>query len=146
MPLIQPVRDLIVFSDDDDDGDLINFSDTANAAKDLFDEWNLSDSFSWLFGLIDSIDIEDIITAFSGLNVNANDNIGATATIPSSDGDNKNDDNCDSLSSYENIENEWAMLSVGNTSPLSICGTDWSFECKRIFGHLDNVRRRLDSD
>lgn len=106
MPLAQSVGDLITFSDDDDDGDSINFSDTANGAMDLFGKLDLSDSFSWLYGLVDSIEIEDIVTALDVLNFNASDNDGAAASIALSDCDNKNDDICDSLSSHEEIDYE----------------------------------------
>lgn len=113
MPLVRSVGNLMQFSIDDDNGDLINFSDTTQSAIDLIGVLDLSASFSWLFGSNDQIDIDDIITSFNG--ENADD--GARAVLP----------NC----------------SFGNLSPLTDSGTDFSFEYKRLFGHLGKVRRQL---
>lgn len=37
-------------------------------------------------------------------------------------------------------------ISFGNSSPLSISGIDVAYECKRMFGHLDKIRRQLNFD
>lgn len=128
MPLVRPDDDLMEFSVDDD-GDLINFSNkTTHACIDLFGKLDLSQSFSWLFGSNNAMNVDDIVTSFDGLNFD-DDNIGACAD--SSDFDR---------------EKQPATFSFGNLSPLKNSGTDFSYECKRLFGHLDKVRRQLDFD
>lgn len=116
MPLVRSVGNLIEFSVDDDNGDLMNFSDTTESVIDLIGNLDLTASFSWLFGSNNPIDIDDIITSFNG--ENADD--GARAALP----------NC----------------SFGNLSPLTVSGTDFSFEYKRLFGHLDKVKKQLNYD
>lgn len=141
MPMAQAVGDLMEFSRDNND-DLIKFDDTADAAMDLFGKLNLSDSFSLLYKLVDGFHIDDVLSALNAQNESA-----AAATIASYKCGEKVDD-CDAPSWQDEIdyEKELALLSLDDISPLSIPKTDWDFEYKRIFGHLDNIKRRLSFD
>lgn len=138
MPIVRAVGDLMEFSRDDNADDLIKFSDTADAAMDLFGNLELSDSL--LDKLVDEMQMDDGVSAPNG----PFDSV-AAATIASY--------KCDDCGSDElkcnnqiDLEKELAMLSLDDVSPLSIPKTDWDFEYKRIFGHLDKIKRRLSFD
>lgn len=109
------VRDLIVFSDNEDNnGDLMNFSDTADAAIDLFGKLDLSDSFAWLFDMSITIDkIEDIVLA---------------SVIET------NDDGADATSICGGLEHD---MENETKTPLN-----WPLEFKRLCENLNG--RKLD--
>lgn len=115
-------RDLIEFSYNAEHDNLINFSNTANAAEDLFRDLDLSESFSWLFGSMDQIDIDNIAAAMHITNM----------------GYNSNDDAAETTVDFDDMHDSLLPLSPLNHSP-----TDWSYECKRVIADLDQCIRKL---